>query len=168
MRRPNDLRGLVLLLLRRRRRSAAAFGLAVGALAFVVTSWLPSEEPPPGCGLTETEWSFGAWRYDYLERLDLHGSGDGSYVLGYDQAVRVDASFRFQVDGDELVLSDVAHHGGSTSDEELRTRFTIQEGDFRFEPDHPYDDTEEYGYRCRLELDDLFGHPAVLYGARTR
>ena len=163
MARPRSILGLLGVLARRRARPLAfatllllGLGLAAGALA---------PDDGPDCGLTATEWAYGDWKYDYLERLHLDPSGSGSYVLGYGQAVRVDVRFTHRVEGDELVLDDVTDRAAPS--ESHRTRYSVERGDWRFEEDHPYGDGRAYRYRCRLVLDDLVDvGPRTLYGSR--
>lgn len=164
MARPRSILGLLGVLARRRARPLAfatllllGLGLAAGALA---------PDDGPDCGLTATEWTYGEWQYDYLERLHLDPSGSGSYVLGYGQAVRVDVTFDHRVEGEELVFEDVVDQGANDP-HGRRTRYGVERGDFRFEEDHPYGDGRTRRYRCRLEVDDLFGLGSrILYGGR--
>lgn len=124
-------------------------------------------------GATETPtpsdeiWTFGEWRYDYLEVFALGPDGAGAYVLGYDQALRQDTELRYRVEGDELLLYDLVDliDGERVpSDTTVRTRFVLERGEFVFESENPYGGPERYVYGCALHLDTfLHGEPRTLY-----
>jgi len=160
MSRPRSLFGLLWRLARLRP------ALVVVPVTLLATGgalgWLALDDESE-CTLSSTEWTYGQWRYDYIEALRLREGGAGTYLLGWDQAVRQDLSFQWEQRGEALIIRDVVDH--VAAGDEAQTPFVIDEGEFVFETEHPYDERREYRYRCRLGVGRFVnGRALVLYG----
>jgi hypothetical protein len=166
MHRPKTIPGLVrsLIAVSWAARLTALLSFSFVAVVLAVVLW-PTSEPTtrrvsvtlvarPHCPL-ETTWVAGVQHYDYLQRLSLGADGRGQYEFGYAQFLRDDLRFRYRVRPDnrleifEMVSHDPYNETDTPVPGTLRARYTIEVGDYSFEP--PYQAPRTY--RCRLRLD---------------